>query len=114
MRTLLPRDVPPRATLLVLVLVGLVTGRLVRNVREHGERLPDRLASIGPVARARCKCGARCVGYGVRMAAWERIALVTDVEWIIHATSVFGWMTPGELKHFPVSQRGDAISWARG
>src|SRR2546425_6694061 len=28
--------------LLVLVLVGLVTGRLVRNVREHGERLPDR------------------------------------------------------------------------
>ena len=46
--------------------------------------------------------------------AWKRIALVTDIEWIIHATSVFGWMTPGELKHFPLSQRGDAISWVRG
>ena len=46
--------------------------------------------------------------------AWKRIALVTDIEWIVHATSVFGWMTPGELKHFPLSQRGDAISWARG
>jgi hypothetical protein len=45
---------------------------------------------------------------------WKRIALVTDVEWIVHVTSVFGWMTPGELKHFPLAQRGDAVSWARG
>ena len=45
---------------------------------------------------------------------WKRIALVTDVEWIVHVTSVFGWMTPGELKHFPIAQRGDAVNWARG
>jgi len=41
--------------LLVLVLVGLVVGRVLRNVREHGERLPDRLARIAPVAWARAR-----------------------------------------------------------
>src|SRR5438093_4775872 len=39
--------------LLVLLLVGLVVGRVLRNVREHGERLPDRLARIAPVAWVR-------------------------------------------------------------
>jgi len=37
-------------TLLVLVLIGLVVGRFLRNMREHGERLPDRLARAHPVA----------------------------------------------------------------
>ena len=45
---------------------------------------------------------------------WKRIALVTDVEWMIHLTSLFGWMTPGELKHFPLAQRADAIAWTAG
>ena len=40
---------------------------------------------------------------------WKRIALVTDVEWMIHLTSLFGWMTPGEMKRFPVAERADAI-----
>ena len=40
-------------TLLALVLVGLVVGRALRNVREHGERLPDRVTRIAPVAGAR-------------------------------------------------------------
>jgi hypothetical protein len=39
---------------------------------------------------------------------------VTDVEWMIHLTSLFGWMTPGELKRFPLAQRGEAIEWAAG
>jgi hypothetical protein len=46
--------------------------------------------------------------------SWKRIALVTDIEWMIHVTSMFGWMTPGELKHFPLAERGDAVNWARG
>jgi hypothetical protein len=46
--------------------------------------------------------------------AWKRIALVTDVEWMIHGTQWFGWMTPGEVKHFPLAQRDDAIAWAAG
>jgi hypothetical protein len=44
--------------------------------------------------------------------AWKRIALVTDVEWMIHGAQWFGWMTPGEVKQFPVSEQADAIAWA--
>jgi hypothetical protein len=42
---------------------------------------------------------------------WKRIALVTDVEWMIHLTTLFGWMTPGEMKHFPLADRAAAIEW---
>jgi hypothetical protein len=44
--------------------------------------------------------------------AWRRIALVTDIEWMIHGTQWFGWMTPGEVKHFPLEARAAAIAWA--
>jgi hypothetical protein len=37
-----------------------------------------------------------------RLAHWKRIALVTDLEWMIQLIQLFGWMTPGELKHFPL------------
>jgi hypothetical protein len=46
--------------------------------------------------------------------SWKRIAVVTDVEWISHALSLFAWMTPGEVKHFASSERGEAVNWARG
>ena len=42
---------------------------------------------------------------------WKRIALVTDLDWMITVTSLFGWMTPGELKRFPVAERDQAIAW---
>jgi hypothetical protein len=45
---------------------------------------------------------------------WNRIALVTDVEWMTHLTSLFGWMTPGEVKHFPLAERAQAVAWANG
>jgi SpoIIAA-like len=43
---------------------------------------------------------------------WERIALVTDIDWMVQLTALFGWMTPGELKHFPLAERQAAIAWA--
>jgi SpoIIAA-like len=43
--------------------------------------------------------------------AWKRIALVTDIEWMRHMTTLFGWMTPGEVTHFPLAQRDEAIAW---
>jgi hypothetical protein len=42
---------------------------------------------------------------------WQRIALVTDVKWMVHATHLFGWMTPGEMKHFPIDQLDAAVAW---
>jgi len=46
------------------------------------------------------------------LGRWKRIALVTDLDWMITVTSLFGWMTPGDLKRFPVAQRDAAIAWA--
>jgi SpoIIAA-like len=43
---------------------------------------------------------------------WKKIALVTDVEWMIHLTHLFGWMTPGEFRHFALADRDAAIEWA--
>jgi hypothetical protein len=46
------------------------------------------------------------------LTKWKRIALVTDVEWMVHLTKLFGWLTPGEMKRFPLAERADAIEWA--
>jgi hypothetical protein len=48
------------------------------------------------------------------MRGWKRIALVTDIEWMVHMTAMFGWMTPGEVKHFPLAERAEAVTWAAG
>jgi hypothetical protein len=45
------------------------------------------------------------------LRAWKRIALVTDIGWMRQATDLFGWMTPGETKTFPLDQQDQAIHW---
>jgi SpoIIAA-like len=45
------------------------------------------------------------------LRSWKRIALVTDINWMTHATDLFGWMTPGETKTFPLDQKTQAIQW---
>ena len=45
---------------------------------------------------------------------WKRIALVTDIDWMTHLTQMFGWMTPGDVKCFPLSKRSEAINWVAG
>jgi SpoIIAA-like len=47
------------------------------------------------------------------LRGWKKIALVTDIGWMSHATDLFGWMTPGETKTFSLDERDDAIAWAR-
>jgi hypothetical protein len=46
------------------------------------------------------------------LKGWERTALVTDVEWMSHLVTLFGWMSPGEFRHFPLAERDAAIAWA--
>ena len=48
------------------------------------------------------------------LRGWKKTALVTDIEWMRHATDLFGWMTPGETKTFSLDQRDEAIAWAQG
>lgn len=45
------------------------------------------------------------------LRSWKRIALVTDIGWMIHATDLFGWMTPGETKTFSLAEKDEAIRW---
>jgi SpoIIAA-like len=46
--------------------------------------------------------------------AWKRIALVTDIQWMHQMTTIFGWMTPGEVKTFAAADRDKAIAWTAG
>ena len=48
------------------------------------------------------------------LRAWKRVALVTDIAWMRDLTSLFGWMTPGEVKTFSLAQQDEAIAWAAG
>jgi hypothetical protein len=45
------------------------------------------------------------------LRAWKRIALVTDIAWMTHATNLFGWMTPGETRTFALDRQDEAIRW---
>ncbi len=47
-----------------------------------------------------------------RFTKWKRIALVTDIDWMRHATDLFGWMTPGDVKTFALAEHDAAVAWA--
>ena len=42
---------------------------------------------------------------------WERVALVTDVDWMRHIAGAFGWMVPGKFKTFAVADLDAAKAW---
>jgi hypothetical protein len=42
---------------------------------------------------------------------WERIAVVTDVEWIKHAVGFFGFLMPGATKLFSGAEAAQARAW---
>ena len=45
------------------------------------------------------------------LSRWERVAVVTDIEWIRHAANVFSFLMPGEVRVFATS---DAPASANG
>jgi len=50
------------------------------------------------------------VGLG-HFFAWERIAVVTDVEWISQGVKAFGFAMPAKVKVFPTDKLQDAKAW---
>lgn len=44
-------------------------------------------------------------------ASWQRMALVTDKDWVRNGASWFGWLAPGELRLFEPSERDEARAW---
>ena len=45
---------------------------------------------------------------------WEKMAVVTDVEWIRRAINGFGVFMPGDLRVFPNSEAAAARTWVTG
>ncbi|MGO8778304.1 MAG: STAS/SEC14 domain-containing protein [Rhodomicrobium sp.] len=45
------------------------------------------------------------------LTRWERMAVVTDVPWIIQTISLFSFLLPGALKVFPTKDADQARSW---
>jgi hypothetical protein len=46
--------------------------------------------------------------------AWQKIAVVTDIEWIRWATKAFGFALPGHVKVFANKQLAEAREWVIG
>jgi phosphoserine phosphatase len=45
------------------------------------------------------------------LTRWERAAVVTDVQWIAHAVSLFSFLMPGAIKVFSTKDANEARSW---
>jgi hypothetical protein len=45
------------------------------------------------------------------LGSWERIALVTDVEWLRKSVPFVAFAIPGEVRLFGNTERGQAIAW---
>jgi hypothetical protein len=91
----------------------------IRDAVERGARI-RMLVQIGPGFRE-FESGALLedarmgltLGIG-HLNAWERTAIVTDVDWIARAAQMFAWMVPGELQVRPLSEADDARAWLAG
>jgi hypothetical protein len=87
----------------------------LRRAVDAGERLRA-LYAIGP--KLHMDPGAVVqdikleVELGIRHRdAWERIAVVTDIDWLRRAFELFSWMVPGEIRLFGESELEQAKAW---
>jgi hypothetical protein len=46
--------------------------------------------------------------------AWERSAIVTDIDWMVRASKLFAWMIPGEARVFGLNELEEAKRWVAG
>jgi hypothetical protein len=42
---------------------------------------------------------------------WEKIAVVTDKDWLRHSVDIFGYLIPGEIKSFTMADETEARTW---
>ena len=87
----------------------------LRTAVEAGERLrvlyaisPDLQMEPGAVwedLKAEVELGIK------HRDAWERVAVVTDLDWLWRAFELFSWMVPGEMRLFHESEFEQAKRW---
>ena len=89
----------------VLVPAVLNALRAHDKVRLYYETGPD-FAGIDP--------GAMWEDFKVGMehlTRWERVALVTDIEWIKQTVRLWGFLMPASTRVFPTSEASQAREW---
>ena len=42
---------------------------------------------------------------------WEKVAVVSDKEWLRHSVDIFGYLIPGEIKAFTSAEEAEARTW---
>jgi hypothetical protein len=47
-------------------------------------------------------------------SSWERLAVVTDKDWMRHGVAAFGWVVPGEIRVFEPDALAAAKAWTGG
>jgi len=47
-------------------------------------------------------------------SSWERMAVVTDKDWLRHGMAVAGWLSPGEMRAFEPHELETAKAWVGG
>lgn len=50
------------------------------------------------------------VGLG-HYTRWEKVAVVSDKEWLRHSVDIFGYLIPGEIKAFTPAEEAEARTW---
>ncbi|HEX3457600.1 MAG TPA: STAS/SEC14 domain-containing protein [Candidatus Baltobacteraceae bacterium] len=89
------------------VLIPSVERALGRNprVRCYYELGPDYLGFYADAAWEDFKLGIE------HLTRWERVAIVTDVEWVRLATNAFRFLVPGDVRVFSNNDRDEARRW---
>lgn len=88
----------------------------LREAIERGEKLRT-LYQINPdfhgiEANALWQDIKADVGLGIgHYSSWDRMAVVTDTEWLHRASGVYGWLYPGELRLFGLAELDAAKQW---
>jgi SpoIIAA-like len=100
------------------------TGRVTRQDYEK-VLIPKVQQALASHDRIRCyyEVGAAFSGFdggalwedfklGVEhLRRWERVVVVTDVDWIRLAVNFFRFLVPSEVKVFPATQAAEARRW---
>ena len=47
-------------------------------------------------------------------SSWERLAVVTDKDWMRHGIAAFAWVIPGEIRVFEPGELEGAKAWTGG
>jgi hypothetical protein len=106
------------------VVAFAATGRVTK--KDYDDVLIPRIEqALGKHAKIRCyyELGPEYAGFDAGAALedaaigiehllrWERVAVVTDVDWIRLATNAFRFLMPGTVRVFPVAKAVEARNW---